>query len=314
MSLSATGRKDLAVVIVNYNTREFLGPCLEALPAALGGLSAETWVVDNASPDGSADFVRERFPGIHLIASARNGGYAHGNNLGLRAAGFGHSTPGRSSDFRHAALLNPDTVPPPESLARLVACLDADPSVGACGPRVERPDGTLDRACRRGAPTPLVAFYQLIGLAKLFPRSRHFARYNLTYLPEHRRAEVDAVVGACMLLRGEALEAVGLMDERFFMYGEDLDLCLRIRGAGWRVVYFPEVRMPHHKGASTRKSTDRMIREFYRSMELFHQKHFAAGSSLPVNVGIRLAVRLGCAIALARNATRSPQRRTVGSA
>ena len=117
-----------------------------------------------------------------------------------------------------------------------------------------------------------------------------------------------------MLLRGQALEAVGLMDERFFMYGEDLDLCLRFRGAGWQVVYFPEVRILHHKGASTRKSTDEMIREFYRSMDLFHQKHFAASSPRLVNVGVRLAVRLGCVTALARNALRSPQGRTVGSA
>ena len=303
---------DLAVVIVSYNTREFLAPCLEALPSALGTLRAETWVVDNASPDDSAAMVRERFPTVHLIACERNGGYAYGNNLGLRAAGFGSTA--RAPRFRHALLLNPDTIAPPGALERLVRFLDQDPSIGVCGPRVERPDGSLDRACRRSAPTPLVSFYQLTGLARLFPRSRHFARYNLTYLPEDRQADVDAVVGACMLIRGSALRAAGLMDERFFMYGEDLDLCLRIRAAGWRVVYYPEARLIHHKGRSTRKSTERMIREFYRSMDLFHQKHFAASSPPPVNLAVRLAVRLGCALALARNAARPPERRTVGSA
>src|SRR5215211_3672376 len=145
-------KKDLAVIVVSYNTREFLGPCLEALPAALGGLAAETWVVDNASPDGSADLVRAHFPDVHLIASPQNGGYAYGNNLGLKAP-----------RFRHVALVNPDTIPPPGSLEQLVAFMDANPLVGICGPRVERPDGRLDRACRRGAPTPLVAFYQLTG-------------------------------------------------------------------------------------------------------------------------------------------------------
>ena len=304
--------RDLAVVIVSYNTREYLAPCLEALPAALGGLAAEVWVVDNASPDDSAGLVRERFPDVHLIASDRNGGYAYANNLGLRAAGFDpDSGPAR---FRHALLLNPDTVPSPGSLERLLAFLDANPSVGACGPRVVRPDGSLDRACRRGTPTPLVAFYQLTGLARLFPRSRHFARYNLTYLPEHRQAEVDAVVGACMLLRGEALRAVGLMDERFFMYGEDLDLCLRLRQAGWKVLYYPAVELVHHKGRATRKASERMIYEFYRSMELFHDKHFAATSSPPLNAAIRTAIRLGCRVALTRNRLRRPDRRGVASA
>src|SRR5215210_6968740 len=217
-------QKDLAVVIVSYNTREFLAPCLQALPAAIAGLTAETWVVDNASPDGSADLVRAQFPDVCLIDSTHNGGYAYGNNLGLKAAGFPDVSSSAAPRFRHAALLNPDTIPPPGSLEQLVAFLDANPSVGICGPRVERPDGRLDRACRRGAPTPLVAFYQLTGLSKLFPRSRHFARYNLTFLPEDRQAEVDAVVGACMLIRGEALRQVGLMDEQFFMYGEDLAL------------------------------------------------------------------------------------------
>jgi GT2 family glycosyltransferase len=254
--------------------------------------------------------VRQQFPWIRLIASRRNGGYAYGNNLGLRAAGFGSGSP----RFRHVLLLNPDTQAPPGSLQALVSCLDADPSIGVCGPRVARPGGQLDLACRRGAPTPLVAFYQLVGLARLFPRSRHFARYNMTYLPDDRRADVDAVVGACMLIRGEALEAAGLMDERFFMYGEDLDLCLRIRAAGWRVVYEPSVRVLHHKGRSTRKSTERMVREFYRSMDLFHQKHFASSTPAPVNLAVRLAVRLGCGLALTRNALRPADQRTVGSA
>jgi GT2 family glycosyltransferase len=308
-----TARHDLAIVIVSYNTREFLGPCLQALPAALEGLSATTWVVDNASPDGSAQLVREQFPEIRLIASQHNGGYAYGNNLGLRAAGFGRPD-GQPADYRHVLLLNPDTVSLPGSLGALVRFLDSQATVGVCGPRVERPDGSLDRACRRSAPTPLVAFYQLTGLASLFPRNRHFARYNLTYLPDDEQAEVDSVVGACMLIRGEALQAIGLMDERFFMYGEDLDLCLRIRQAGWRVVYQPSVRVLHHKGRATRKSSNRMIREFYRSMELFHQKHFAAHTPALVNLGVQLAVRLGCAIALARNAARPSTRRSVGSA
>jgi N-acetylglucosaminyl-diphospho-decaprenol L-rhamnosyltransferase len=301
---------DLAVVIVNYNTREYLEPCLASLPAALAELDAAIWVVDNASPDDSLAFIRQRHAEVNLIASPRNGGYAYGNNLGLRSAGFGS---GAAPAFRHALLLNPDTLPSPGSLARLVAFLDANPDIGVCGPRVHRPDGSLDRACRRGAPTPLVAFYQLSGLSRLFPRSSHFARYNLTYLPEHRQSDVDAVVGACMLLRGAALEQTGLLDERFFMYGEDLDLCLRIKSAGWRVVYYPAVELMHYKGRATRKSSEWMIREFYRSMELFHQKHFATSTPPPVNLAVRLAIRLGCALARARDVRRRPDARRVGS-
>jgi N-acetylglucosaminyl-diphospho-decaprenol L-rhamnosyltransferase len=311
--------KDLAVIIVSYNTREFLEPCLEALPAALGDLAAETWVVDNASSDGSVRLVRDHFPGVHLIASPRNGGYAHGNNLGLAAAGFGarvSSTAPRdpSGRFRHALLLNPDTLPPPASLDKLVCFMDANPWIGVCGPRLERPNGRLDRACRRGAPTPLVAFYQLTGIARLFSRSRHFARYNLTYLPVDLQAEVDSVVGACMLIRGEALRTIGLMDERFFMYGEDLDLCLRIKARGWKIVYYPAVRVVHHKGRATRKFSQQMTREFYRSMGLFHRKHFAQSYPRVVNIGVQIAIRLACALALVRNALRPPRRRAVGSA
>ena len=310
--------RDLAVVVVNYESREFLAPCLEALPAALNGLSAETWVVDNASTDGSAALVREQFPSVRLIANSSNLGYGRANNQALEAAGFGlegfASPEAQEGGFRHALLLNPDTVPPPGSLKRLVELLDADPGIGVCGPRVVRPDGSLDRACRRGEPTPSVAFYQLSGLARLFPRSPRFARYNLTYLPEERQADVDAVVGACMLIRGAALRRVGLFDPRFFMYGEDLDLCLRIRRAGWRVVYAPSVSVLHHKGRSTRKATSQMTREFYRSMLLFHDKHFAPRSPALVNFGIHAAVHLGYLLALARQALQTPERRAVGSA
>jgi GT2 family glycosyltransferase len=160
----------------------------------------------------------------------------------------------------------------------------------------------------------LVSFYQMTGLARLFPRSRHFARYNMTYLPEDQQADVDAVVGACLLLRGAALDQVGLLDEQFFMYGEDLDLCLRVKSAGWRVVYYPKVSLVHHKGQATRKVSRRMIREFYRSMGLFHRKHFADLNPPIVNLAVRAAIGLGCSVALARDEKRAPNERRVGSA
>ena len=185
-------------------------------------------VVDNHSSDGSPEMVRREHPWVELVASQTNGGYPYANNVGLRAAGFGAGAL-VSEMPRYALLLNPDTVLPPDALAQMVAYMDLHPDVGAAGPKLVRQDGTLDRACRRSFPSPLVSFYHMTYLDRLFPRSPRLARYNLTYLDEDIEADVDALVGAFMLIRREALEGAGLLDEAFFMYGEDLDLCYRIR-------------------------------------------------------------------------------------
>ncbi|MCX7938909.1 MAG: glycosyltransferase family 2 protein, partial [Thermoflexales bacterium] len=176
---------DLVVVILNYNTRELLRGCLQSLEAQTGVRFA-TCVVDNASEDGSAALVATAFPHVALIRNATNAGYAAGNNLGLLHFGFPHEP-----QARYALLLNPDTVVPPDALHGLVAFADANPNVGIVGPKLLLPDGSLDLACRRSFPTPAVSFYRLIGLSKLFPKSRRFARYNLTYLDENEQADVD---------------------------------------------------------------------------------------------------------------------------
>ncbi|MBI4504349.1 MAG: glycosyltransferase family 2 protein, partial [Chloroflexi bacterium] len=225
-----TESPDLSVVVVTYNVRDLLEACLASFCASAGPLTVEVCVVDNASIDGSADLVRARFPQAALIGCATNRGYAYANNLALRQA-----------RGRHVLLLNPDTVLPPKALRTLVGILDGDPTLGAVGPKLVRPDGSLDLACRRSFPTPEIALYRMLGLSHRFPRSRRFARYNLTYLDPDQPAEVDAVVGACMAIRGAALRQVGLLDERFFMYGEDLDLAYRLKQAGWRVRYDPSV-------------------------------------------------------------------------
>jgi GT2 family glycosyltransferase len=233
--------------------------------------------------------VRGRFPAVRLLVSETNLGYAAANNLALRAAGLGGG-PGRAH-ARHALLLNPDTVVPPGALAALVAALEAEPDVGVVGPKLLLPDGSLDLACRRSFPTPEVSFYRFSGLSRLFPGSPRFGRYNLTFLDPDRPADVDSVVGACMLVRGEAVDRVGLLDERFWMYGEDLDWALRIRRAGWRVVYRPAVVVHHVKRASSRKSP-RARFEFQRAMWLFYEKHYAASTSRPVDALVRLAIAL----------------------
>lgn len=257
---------DLGIVILNYNTRDLLRDCLHSL-AATRGVQYEIIVVDNASQDGSAEMMRTEFPEIRLICSRENGGYAYGNNLGLREF-LARATPPRA-----LLLLNTDTVVPPDALCGLMHFMDAHPEAGIVGPKLVRADGSLDLACRRSFPTPQVSFYRMLGLSKLFPRSRRFARYNLTFLDENETAEVDSVVGACMLIRTQALQQAGLLDETFFMYGEDLDLALRIKQCGWKVYYYPGVTILHYKRESSKQSKKAQV-EFYRAMYIFYQKHY----------------------------------------
>ncbi|HHX43893.1 MAG TPA: glycosyltransferase family 2 protein [Chloroflexi bacterium] len=302
---------DLGIVIVNYNTRDLLGDCLQSLPEACRGLRQRTIVVDNNSSDGSAAFVRTAFPAVTLLEPGRNGGYAFANNIGLRALGFGD---GVEEPPRYVLLLNPDTVVPPDGLTRMVAFLDANPDVGVVGPKLVRQDGAFDRACRRSFPTPEVSFYRLTGLSRLFPRSRRFGRYNLSYLSVDEQADVDAVVGAFMLMRREALQGAGLLDETFFMYGEDLDLCYRIKALGWRVVYNPSVVVLHIKGAASRQASRRSIEAFYDAMRIFHDKHYRAQHTLVVNGLVDLGIGLMRAVALLRDRLRPKGRKRVASA
>jgi N-acetylglucosaminyl-diphospho-decaprenol L-rhamnosyltransferase len=281
---------DLLIVIVNYNTRDLLRDCLASIYDSkadrLNRFSYQVCVVDNCSQDNSAAMVRQEFPQTHLIASSINGGYAYANNLGLTAFGFAQdaSDEGRCPEPeegasslvpRYALLLNPDTLLPPSALQDMLDFMEAHPEAGAAGPRLVREDGSLDLACRRGFPTPRAFFYRMLGLSKLFPKSRRFGRYNLTYLDPAELTEVDSVVGAFMLVRDEAIRQVGLLDESFFMYGEDLDWAYRIRKAGWKIYYNPQVTVLHIKGASTKHSRKARY-EFYRAMNIFYRKHYAA--------------------------------------
>jgi GT2 family glycosyltransferase len=278
---------DLLVIIVSYNVAPLLRGCLQSLFAS-EGVRFEVVVVDNCSTDGSARLVRDEFPLVQLIENPVNCGFAAANNLALRA----YLARPASERPRYVLLLNPDTVLPPTALATMVAYLDAHPEVGAAGPKLVLADGTLDLACRRSFPTPTVAFYRLIGLSALFPRSRRFGRYNLTYLDPDCETEVDSVVGAFMLVRGVAIEQVGLLDEAFFMYGEDLDWAYRLKAHGWHVRYNPAVTVLHYKGQSSRQSRARTTAEFYRAMELFYRKHFARSRPVVVNGLVLGAIRL----------------------
>jgi GT2 family glycosyltransferase len=304
---------DLGIVIVNYNVRDLLRDCLESVYESRGDFSFEVCVVDNDSPDGSADMVADEFPQVRLVR-AENRGYAAGNNLGLREFGFGDEGQAASSAPRFALLLNADTILPPAALEDMLSFMEAHPQSGMAGPRLVRADGSLDRACRRSFPTPEVAFYRIFGLSRLFPHSRRFGRYNLTYLPPDVTTEVDSVVGAFMLIRGEALSQVGLLDERYFMYAEDLDFCYRAKQLGWQVWYNAGVTVLHYKGQSSRQRSAFANVQFYHTMRLFHDKHFKQQTFFLVNWLIYAAIGLLEGWALVRDRLRPAELRGVASA
>jgi N-acetylglucosaminyl-diphospho-decaprenol L-rhamnosyltransferase len=278
---------DLGVIILNWNTRELLRDCLQSVFAASGPLTFEVCVVDNASRDGSVAMVRAEFPQVRLVESRENGGYAAGNNLGLQAFSFG---PGRSDGPRYALLLNPDTVVPETALAGLAAYMDAHPRAGAAGPRLLLPSGELDLACRRSLAFDAFV-YRMLGLSQLFPRSRRFGQYNLTYLSPDVETEVGSVVGACMIVRREAVAQAGLLDEAFFMYGEDLDWASAIHQAGWEVRYNPAVTVVHVKRAASRQSRRAQI-AFHEAMLYFYRKHYAADTPAVLGWLVVLGIRL----------------------
>jgi len=292
---------DLSVIILNFNTREHLRNCLESLRAEGSTLETEVLVVDNASSDGSPDMVAAEFRWATLIRSQRNGGYAYGNNLGLsRARGDA------------ILLLNPDTLLAPGSLTRLKERLDQHPEAGVVGPKLVRPDGSMHLACRRSFPTPAVAFYRISGVSRLFPRSPRFGRYNMTYLDPDQPIEVDSVCGACLLVRRPVIDRIGFLDERFFMYGEDLDWCLRAREAGWTVRYEPSIVVRHQHGAASRQRALRTTFHFFRAMDLFYRKHYVNRYHPLVTGAVRTAIYGALAVSVFRSLLTMPSQRRVG--
>jgi GT2 family glycosyltransferase len=290
----------LAVIVVTHNVKDLLRGCLRSVFASITPFDFEVYVVDTGA-DGSAAAVRREFPrAVVVVEASDNPGFAAANNLGLRCA---------AGEYR--LLLNPDTVVPPDALARAVAQMDGDPTIGVLGAKLVRADGTLDLACRRAFPTPRNAFFHFLRLPKLFPRSAALAEYNLTYRDPDAAYDVDAVAGAFMLLRREALDAVGLLDETFWMYGEDLDLCWRIKRAGWRTYYYPRVVVQHLKGQSSKARSFRCTYEFFRAMHVFYAKHYAPRSPAPLNALVTVGIVAIGAASLLADRLRPPARRRV---
>ena len=279
---------ELSIIIVTHNVLGLLRTCLASVYASDFSRGFEVFVVDNGTDD-SLEMVANEFPQAQRILGSPHIGFAAGNNLALP-----------QTRGRYLVLLNPDTELPPDALSQLHATMEAQPLWGVVGPKLLRADGTLDLACRRSFPTPWNALMKASGLAKRFPRSRVTAGYNLTYLDPDECHPLDAVVGAFMFIRREALAQAGTLDDTFFMYGEDLDLCYRIKQAGWQVWYWPLVAVRHLKGESSRQRPGRMTFEFFRSMHLFFVKHQAQRYPRILSAVVILAIWLFFAAAMLR--------------
>ncbi|WP_201783296.1 glycosyltransferase family 2 protein [Hymenobacter sp. AT01-02] len=279
----------LSVVIVNYNVCYFLEQALLSVQRAVEklGQPVEVFVVDNNSVDGSVVMVHSRFPEVHLIENKNNPGFSRANNQALRRA-----------RGKYVLLLNPDTVVEEDTFRLCCEFMEAHPDAGGLGVKMLDGQGQFLPESKRGLPTPWVAFYKIFGLAQLFPTSRRFGRYHLGYLNKEQTHQIEVLSGAFMLMRREALDQVGLLDEDYFMYGEDIDLSYRLTQAGWKNYYYPGTRIIHYKGESTKRTSVNYVFVFYRAMVIFAQKHFAPGRAGTFRILINLAIwlRAGAAV------------------
>ena len=269
--------RKLTVVVVSYNVKDYITQCLLSLRRSVANAEVEVCVVDNHSHDGTVEYLRKHFPEVNVIASNHNLGFARANNMAIR-----------QTDSEYVLLLNPDTIVGESAIGQCLDFMDRHENAGAVGVRMLRSDGSDAQESRRGLPTPAVAFYKMSGLCSRFPSSRRFGRYYMGYLSWDEAAQIEVVSGAFCMLRRKALEQVGLLDEDFFMYGEDIDLSYRLLRGGYENWYLP-VKILHYKGESTQKSSFRYVHVFYDAMLIFFRKHYAQASlllSLPVKMAI----------------------------
>ncbi|MCQ2280694.1 MAG: glycosyltransferase [Bacteroidales bacterium] len=269
----------LSIVIVNYNVEHFLEQALLSVYKALKNIEAEVFVVDNNSVDHSLEMLAEKFPQVRVIANKENVGFARANNQAIR-----------ESTGEYVLLLNPDTVVEEDTFDKCIAFMDATPDAGGLGVKMVNGQGEFLPESKRGIPFPAVAFYKLFGLSKIFPQSHKFGSYHLTYLDNDEINAVEVLSGAFMLMRKKTLDEVGLLDEDYFMYGEDIDLSYRILKGGYKNYYFPKTRIIHYKGESTKKGSLNYVHVFYKAMQIFAQKHFSKNNAKLFNALINCAI------------------------
>ncbi|HSV89419.1 MAG TPA: glycosyltransferase [Bacteroidales bacterium] len=278
---------DLSVIIVNYNVAYFLDQCLKSVFRSGKGIGMEVIVIDNNSVDNSVEMLRKNYPEVRLIENKKNEGFSKGCNQGIKV-----------SRGRYILLLNPDTVVEDKTFEQVISFMNDHPEAGGLGVKMLDGHGMFLPESKRSLPTPGVAFFKIFGLSKLFPKSRIFGRYHLGFLDSEKIHEVDVLAGAFMLLRREAIQKTGNLDEDFFMYGEDIDLSYRLVKAGYKNYYFPKTRIIHYKGESTKKGSLNYVYLFYHAMIIFARKHFTKQRAKLFSVIINSAIFFSAALAI----------------
>lgn len=278
---------DLSVVIVNYGTFKLTKNTINSILNYSYPFSIEIIVVDNASVDDSLSKLKEYFKdNVKFIASKSNNGFAAGNNQALKIV-----------DSKYILLLNSDTIVWQDTLEDIYNFMENNPDVGACGCQVLLEDNTLDKACKRSFPNVKNSFFRLFHI----PTKSKDDNYNLDDLDDNGVYEIDCLTGAFIFTRKKVLDSIGLLDETFFMYGEDIDLCYRIKKAGWKIIYYGKDKITHFKGASSKKQRPKLIYEFYRAMYIYYKKHHSHESSFLVNIIVYFGIFLLCIVKLFLN-------------
>ena len=278
---------DLSVVIVNYNTFDLTKNTIDSILRYSYPFNIEIIVVDNASQDDSLSELKEYFSDkVNFIASKENNGFAAGNNQALRVI-----------DSKYVLLLNSDTIVWQNTLTDIYSFMEDNPDVGACGCQVLLEDNTLDKACKRSFPNVKNSFFRLFHI----PTKSKDDNYNLDDLDDDGIYEIDCLTGAFIFARKSVLDEVGFLDESFFMYGEDIDLCYRIKNAGWKIIYYGKDKITHFKGASSKKQRPKLIYEFYRAMYIYYKKHHADESNVITNCVVYLGIAVLCVLKLFLN-------------
>lgn len=281
----------LSIVIVNYNVKFFLEQCLVSVFEASKDIETEVWVVDNNSVDGSVAMVREKFPQVHLIANTDNPGFSKANNQALRQI-----------TGEYALLLNPDTLVEKDTFRKCIDFMESHPDCGGLGVKMINGEGRYLPESKRGFPSPEVSFYKISGLIHLFPKSKRIARYYLGHLSEDETNEIEILPGAYLMIRKTVLDKIGLLDETFFMYGEDIDFSYRILLAGYKNYYLPSARIIHYKGESTKKGSMNYVYTFYNAMVIFAQKHLSQSNAKIFTFFIKIAIWLRASLAFVKRA------------
>ena len=277
----------LSIVIVNYNVEHFLEQCLISVKKATEQLEAEVFVVDNNSVDGSVTMIKNKFDTVKLIANKENVGFSSANNQAIKLA-----------KGEYILLLNPDTVVEEDTFLKCISFMDNQADSGGLGVKMIDGQGKFLPESKRGLPTPSVAFYKIFGLSNLFPKSKIMGKYHLGFLPKDKNHSIEILSGAFMLLRKKALDKVGLLDESFFMYGEDIDLSYRLILGGYKNYYFSETSIIHYKGESTKKTSINYVFVFYNAMIIFAKKHFSKKNAKLFSFFINIAIYIRAFIAI----------------